>query len=122
VSQAIEPLGVGAARQVAPGVKHQVVEAKAVEPQQPVGLVEPVLAPGRRGGHPVERRARDRLKRAEVGPRQAQITVQPPGRGQDLLVRFAGRPDDKLRRLPGGSEDTPPLSPPLRQRGGILAQ
>ena len=82
------------------------VGLELVEPQQPVGLIEPVF--------PQERRLR--VQRGQAGvvryrdisrvehPLEAVFLVHPLGQLQNVVVRLGRRTDDHLGALAGGSE------------------
>ena len=77
------------------------VHLEAVEPHQPVGLVEPVFPhQGRLHQRQHARRIRDRRECRVIHALQSVARIKPRGRRQDRRVVGAVRPHDHLRRLP----------------------
>jgi hypothetical protein len=75
-------------------------DLEAVEPHEPVGLVEPVLAHERRRLRRQARVAvRERAERGVVDAPQRIRAIESVGREEDVRVRRRGRSDDDLRAL-----------------------
>ena len=89
-------LGVVIERKVAVGLERQLVDAKAVLPQQMLGLVEARLARGGRGREPLERCADDRLERAEVRVMKEPLALEPRDEPEHLAVALTDGTNDEL--------------------------
>ena len=99
-------LGVDVEVQHAAGrVGRDLLHLECVEAQQPVGLVQPMLAlQRRRDRRQCLGRVRDRTEGGVIDPAHAVVAVQAIRREQDVAVVGPVRADDHLRALAGGRE------------------
>ena len=105
VRQRPRSLGIEVKRQHAAGLRRNLVGGKAIEAQQPVGLVQPVLAQQRRRLRGQRGRGvRDGAEGRVVHALEAIRAVQLRAGGEDGGVVRAIGADDHLRALAGGGK------------------
>ena len=115
-------LGIVLERKIAVRLEDELLEAEAVLAQQVLGLIEAELAHGRRRCEALHRRARHRLKGAEVRVVQQALAFETADEAEDLPVPLALRADHELGRGPlgAGRSGRPSSRPSAREAAGQL--